>query len=178
MKVTKAELMQIIKEEVAAYKKVKLLENRKAQILRQLNEMDETMMEVKMCSECGRPMEEDSMEEGAFVDKIKNAVGLMTDAQKKAAITTMATDYYKGKFQDAQEESGETLDVLKNKFYTFIDKQGAAIEKNPQGKFYLRKNNTALVFNYDTQKKDWSVGESKMQRLGTMVGISEQRRKR
>lgn len=65
MKISHSELTQIIKEEVARYKKIKLLEQRKTQILRQLNEMN-------VCQECGSKYEDTSMEEGSdkMVDEI------------------------------------------------------------------------------------------------------------
>lgn len=64
MKISHSELTKIINEEVARYKKIKLLENRKKQILRQLNEM-------KTCQECGSKYEE-SVDEGSdkMVDEI------------------------------------------------------------------------------------------------------------
>lgn len=62
MKISHSELVQIIKEEVAAYKKVKLLENRKREILNLLREMEE----------CGTGMYEDTTEENTdeMVDEI------------------------------------------------------------------------------------------------------------
>lgn len=122
MKVTKAELMQIIREEVEAYKKVKLLENRRAQILRQLNEMDETVTETKVCSECGRPMEEENMEEifGMFkADPKKEAakVDMMKELIKKHPT-------YSSNVGAIADKYGKNDDEILTKMAQFFAKEG------------------------------------------------------
>ena len=157
MKVTKAELMQIIKEEVAAYKKVKLLENRKAQILRQLNEMDETMMEVKMCSECGRPMEEDSMEEGL----LGKMLGVMSPEEKGKAMDQLTTSRYKGIIAQAAEAAGKDVAALAKELKDFVIKSKLPIEKDKFGNLTVFVSGNPANFYYDPAK-GWQTG-SKMQ---------------
>lgn len=135
MKITKSELMQIIKEEVEAYKKVKLLESRKAEILRQLNEMDETMMEAKICSECGRPMEENSMEEGILQkagQAIQKAIGIMPAAEKKEYMMQILADKrfnYPDKIKQAAQASGKPEAEMKKELMDTIMSNNYAIDK-------------------------------------------------
>lgn len=143
MKVTKAELMQIIREEVEAYKKVKLLENRKNQILRQLNEMDETVTETKVCSECGRPMEEDSMEEGvvdtlkAGVKAVGKAMGVKSPEQKQAEAIKFidSQDLKASRIRQSIQHNAEKYNLkpedVKVKMAQFIAREGTI---NAEGK--------------------------------------------
>lgn len=164
MKVTKAELMHIIKEEVEAYKKVKLLESRKAQILHQLNEMDETMMEVKMCSECGRPMEEDSMEEGI----LGKMLGVMSSEDKMKAIDQLVTTRYKGIISQTADDSKKDEATLAKEFKDFVVKAKLPIEKDKFGNLSVFSAGNPAKFYYDPEK-GWQTGSKIATTMGHMM---------
>jgi len=131
MKITHSELKQIIKEEVIRYKKIKLLESRKQDILRQLNEM-------KVCQECGSKMEEDSMEEGLgqMIQKagqaVKKAIGVMPESEKRELMMQILADKrfdYPGKIKQAAEASGKSEADMKKELMDTIMSNDYAIDK-------------------------------------------------
>ena len=164
MKVTKAELMQIIREEVENYKKVKLLENRKAQILRQLNEMDETVTETKVCSECGRPMEEDNMEEGI----LGKMFGVMSPEEKGKAMDQLTASRYKGIISQAAETAGKDFNTLAKELKDFVIKSKLPIEKDKYNNLSVYVSGNPANFYYDLEK-GWQTGSKVATTMGHMM---------
>ena len=164
MKVTKAELMQIIREEVEAYKKVKLLENRKNQILRQLNEMDETVTETKICSECGRPMEEDNMEEGI----LGKMLGVMSPEEKSKVLDQLTASRYKGIIAQAAEAAGKDFNALAKELKDFVIKSKLPIEKDKYNNFSVFASGNPANFYYDPAK-GWQTGSKTATTMGHMM---------
>lgn len=148
--------MRIIREEVEAYKKVKLLENRRNQILSQLNEMDETMMEAKICSECGRPMEEESMEEGI----LGKMLGVMSPEDKTKAMDQLVTTRYKGIISQAADDNKKDEATLAKELKDFVVKAKLPIEKDKFGNLSVFSAGNPAKFYYDPEK-GWQTG-SKM----------------
>lgn len=184
MKITKSELMQIINEEVQAYKKVKLLENRRNQILRQLNEMEETYNEGKICSECGRPMQEDNMEEGVgeFLKKAgekvaqagAKALGMVTGKEKEEAIDLMLKTSGTGYPQEIKKalkdkiESGEkaTEESVKKELFDILMKK--PIEKNKTtGMWSMYESSKPTRLLWDSETKSWKSAQSAAKVTGT-----------
>lgn len=184
MKITKSELMQIINEEVQAYKKVKLLENRRNQILRQLNEMEETYNEAKICSECGRPMEEGNMEEGVYdtvkkvgkkiVQTVEKGLGLVTGKEKEDAIDLMLKTSGTGYPKEIQKalkdkiESGEkaTEESVKKELFDILMKK--PIEKNEKtGMWSMYESSLPTRLLWDSETKSWKSAQSAAKVTGT-----------
>lgn len=184
MKITKSELMQIINEEVQAYKKVKLLENRRNQILRQLNEMEETYNEAKICSECGRPMEEGNMEEGVYdtvkkvgkkiVQTVEKGLGLVTGKEKEDAIDLMLKTSGTGYPKEIQKalkdkiESGEkaTEESVKKELFDILMKK--PIEKNEKtGMWSMYESSLPTRLLWDSKTKSWKSAQSTAKVTGT-----------
>lgn len=141
MKITKAELLQIIKEEVKTYKRVKLLENRKAQILIQLNEMNETSTK------------EENMEEGLF----GKMFGIMSSEEKSKIIDQLITSRYKGIITQAAQSSGKDPNGLSQELKDFIIKSKLPIEKDKFGNFTAFVSGNPANFYYDAQN-GWQTG--------------------
>lgn len=127
MKITQAELKQIIKEEVERYRQIKLLENKKQAILRQLDEM-------KVCQECGKAYEE-SMEEGSdkMVDEILGSLfGKKDPAEKKAAMKTFILKHptYKNVPGDIAEKFKKDKAHILDKLVDFFTKEGTLTDND------------------------------------------------
>lgn len=135
MQISHQELVQIIKEEVDRYKKIKLLENKKQTILRQLNEM-------KTCQECGSQYEEslgeDYMEEGSdtMIDEIeilKKLFGKKSEEErvspaerKRTAMKKYIENHntYKYTAEDVAEKFNKNKDEIFEKLLDFFVKEG------------------------------------------------------
>lgn len=127
MKISHSELTQIIKEEIERYKKIKLLENRKQQILRQLNEM-------KTCSECGAKYEEsmeESMEEGSdkMVDEILGSLFKKDPKKEEEKINAMKEiikkhPTYSSNVEAIAEKYKKSEEEILNKMAQFFAKEG------------------------------------------------------
>lgn len=137
MKITHSELVQIIKEEVESYKKVKLLENRRREIIRQLNE-------IANCSECGRPMEEsdDNMEEifGLFKKKgvDPKKVEIMKKFIQKHPTHSAAVERF------AKQEGVSEEDML-TKMATFFAQEGDIIDNKLKGVLSYKYENGDFI---------------------------------
>ena len=130
MKISKTELTQIIKEEVDRYKKIKLLENKKQAILRQLNEM-------KVCQECGSKYEEsmeESMEEGSdkMVDEILGKLLGKDPAKKKAEMKVFIEKHptYSQVPGDIAEKYKKDENHILGKLVDFFTKEGTLTDNN------------------------------------------------
>lgn len=156
--------MQIIKEEVQAYKKVKLLESRKAEILRQLNEVEETVSEDKVCTECGRPMEEDSMEEGI----LGKMFGVMKPEEKSKIMDDLAAKRYKGIISQTSETTGKSTSDLSKELKDFVLKSKLPIEKDKYGNFVVYAAGNPANFYYD-EKKGWQTGSKTATTMAHMM---------
>lgn len=125
MKISHSELVQIIKEEVDRYKKIKLLENKKAKILRQLNEM-------KVCQECGAKYEEtmeENMEEGSdkMVDEIlSKLLGKKSPEEKKEEMKAFIENHptYSQVPGDIAEKFKKDEKHIMDKLVDFFVKEG------------------------------------------------------
>ena len=131
MKISETELKQIIKEEVERYRKIKLLENKKQAILRQLNEM-------KVCQECGTKYEEsmeESMEEGSdkMVDEILGSLfGKKDPAAKKDEMKAFILKHptYKNVPGDIADKFKKDEAHILGKLVDFFTKEGTLTDNN------------------------------------------------
>lgn len=144
MKISHSELVQIIKEEVAAYKKVKLLENRKREILNLLREMEE----------CGTGMYEDTMEEGSdeMVDEILSKLfGKSSPEQKKEEMKNFINNHpvYKFTAEDVAEKFNKDENMVFEKLVDFFTKEGTLVDGNKKitgiKSFMFDPNNNVFV---------------------------------
>lgn len=125
MQISHQELVQIIKEEVDRYKKIKLLENKRQTILRQLNEM-------KTCQECGsqyeESLEEDYMEEGSdkMVDEILGKLFGKNPEKKRQEMENFIKNHntYKYTAEDVAEKFNKNKDEVFEKLVDFFVKEG------------------------------------------------------
>lgn len=129
MQISHQELVQIIKEEVDRYKKIKLLENKRQTILRQLNEM-------KTCQECGsqyeESLEEDYMEEGSdkMVDEILDKLFGKNPEKKRKQMEDFIKNHntYKYTAEDVAEKFNKNKDEVFQKLVDFFVKEGTLID--------------------------------------------------
>lgn len=135
MKISHSELVQIIKEEVERYKKIKLLENRRMEILNKLNEM-------KVCQECGQKYEEsieedmeENMEEGSdkMVDEIlSKLLGKKSPEEKKADMQSFIMKHptYSQVPGDIAEKYKKDEKHILDKLVEFFVKEGTLTDNN------------------------------------------------
>ena len=135
MKISHSELVQIIKEEVDRYKKIKLLENRKLEILNQLNEM-------KVCQECGAKYEEsmtedmeENMEEGSdkMVDEIlSKLLGKKSPEDKRNDMKEFIKKHpiYSQVSEDIAEKYKKDENYIFEKLVDFFVKEGTLTDSN------------------------------------------------
>lgn len=161
MKITKRELMQIINEEVQAYRKAKNLEVRRNEIIRQLNEMAQGgVSEAKVCSECGRPMENMGEGIGKFitkaVEKAKEAAGVMSPEEKSKIMDELIAKRYKGIIDRISKDSGKDVASLGKELKDFVIKSKLPIQKDQYGNYAVYSANNPANFSYG--EKGWETG--------------------
>lgn len=168
MKISERQLVQIIKEEVDRYKQIKLLENRKQQIIRQLNEM-------KVCQECGQKyeesLEEDNMEEGSdkMVDEILGKLfGKTSPEEKREAMKTFINNHptYKYTAADVAEKYNKDEKEVFDKLVDFFVKEGTLVDNNTKVK-------GIKAFVYDPQKNMFLNKTKVSAQYGPMSGKGE-----